>query len=71
VNTGAVYEPALDSWAPTSTAGIVPAARWCHTAVWTGGKMIVWGGLSNAIVRLDSGGVYDVGSGPLSYYRKN
>jgi hypothetical protein len=33
-----------------------------HTAVWTGSKMVVWGGRDAAgstFRRLDSGGIYD------------
>jgi hypothetical protein len=42
-NTGGRYNPSTDSWTPTNTAN-APAARWAHTAVWTGSEMIVWGG---------------------------
>lgn len=45
-DTGAVYDPVLDSWYPTSKLG-APAARSAHTAVWTGSEMIVWGGCCN------------------------
>lgn len=41
---GAAYNPATDRWRTVTTAG-GPAARWAHTAVWTGTQMIVWGGL--------------------------
>jgi len=44
-NTGGGYNPANDSWKPTSTAG-APAPRFKHSAVWTGELMIVWGGIS-------------------------
>jgi N-acetylneuraminic acid mutarotase len=44
-NTGALYDPATDSWKPTSAAGGIDA-RWLHTAVWTGTEMIIWGGLN-------------------------
>ena len=40
---GARYNPVADSWTPVTTVG-VPAARFDHTAVWTGTEMIVWGG---------------------------
>jgi N-acetylneuraminic acid mutarotase len=43
LNTGGKYNPATDSWVATSTTD-APTARSGHTAVWTGGKMIVWGG---------------------------
>ena len=35
--------PALDVWRPSTTTG-APTGRVGHTAVWTGTKMIVWGG---------------------------
>src|SRR5437773_5961083 len=43
LNTGARYNPATDSWTPTSITN-APAGRYYHTAVWTGSEMIVWGG---------------------------
>src|SRR2546425_3013348 len=42
-NTGSVYDPATDTWTPTSTTN-VPSGRFGHTAVWTGSRMVVWGG---------------------------
>jgi len=42
-NEGARYSPVADSWAGVSTAS-APAARDTHTAVWTGGEMIIMGG---------------------------
>ena len=46
---GGRYNPATDSWAASSlTTGSganVPSARLYHTAVWTGGEMLVWGGM--------------------------
>jgi N-acetylneuraminic acid mutarotase len=42
-NSGGRYDPAADSWQPTSTTG-APEARQDHTAVWSGTEMIVWGG---------------------------
>ncbi len=40
---GFKYDPAEDTWEAISSRG-VPSARYCHTAVWTGEEMIVWGG---------------------------
>jgi N-acetylneuraminic acid mutarotase len=57
VDTGGRYDPVTDSWRVTSTAASVPAARSQHTTVWTGSKMIIWGGSSGTW--LDSGAVYD------------
>ncbi len=57
-NNGAIYDPALDAWQPTSLAG-VPAARSEHTALWTGNRMVVWGGLLANGQRTNTGGRYD------------
>jgi N-acetylneuraminic acid mutarotase len=46
-NSGAVYDVATDSWTPMSTTN-APSARYYHTAVWTGTKMIVWGGYTGS-----------------------
>ncbi len=43
-NSGGRYDPAEDTWLPTSRGVNVPAGRSNHTAVWTGTEMIVWGG---------------------------
>ena len=41
--TGARYNPTTNTWTPISTVG-APSGRSAHTAVWTGSKMIIWGG---------------------------
>jgi hypothetical protein len=41
---GGRYNPLADSWNTTSTAANCPSARRDHTAVWSGTKMIIWGG---------------------------
>jgi N-acetylneuraminic acid mutarotase len=43
LDTGASYDPVTDTWTPTSVTS-APSARTQHTAVWTGSRMIVWGG---------------------------
>lgn len=58
---GGQFDPAGGAggaWTPTNNAG-APAARNYHTAVWTGTKMIVWGG-SDSTITLNSGGIYDL-----------
>jgi N-acetylneuraminic acid mutarotase len=40
---GARYNPATNTWTPTSVAN-APTARDRHEAIWTGTEMIVWGG---------------------------
>ena len=57
LNSGGVYDPVDDLWAVTST-GSAPSGRSYHTAVWTGSKMIVWGGDSNGWFNND-GALYD------------
>jgi N-acetylneuraminic acid mutarotase len=56
VDTGGRYDPLGDAWTATSTIQ-APAARARHTAVWTGTRMVVWGGTSGAV--LQTGGRYD------------
>jgi N-acetylneuraminic acid mutarotase len=58
LNTGGRYNPATDSWIPTSTTN-APIGRDLHTAVWTGSEMIVWGGYNYPALDLNSGGRYN------------
>jgi hypothetical protein len=58
-NTGGRYGPATDTWVATSLADS-PTPRAYHTAVWTGNRMIVWGGWDDTA--LDDGGQYDPGA---------
>jgi N-acetylneuraminic acid mutarotase len=53
-NTGGRYNPSTDSWTATSTVN-APSGRWGHNAVWTGSKMIIWGGA-------DSSGINNTGA---------
>jgi N-acetylneuraminic acid mutarotase len=57
-NTGGRYAPLTDSWSATATTA-APSARDVHTAVWTGSRMVVWGGSDGG--ELDTGGIYDPG----------
>jgi N-acetylneuraminic acid mutarotase len=58
-NTGGQYDPATDSWTPLSAIG-APSGRAQHTAVWTGLRMVVWGGDRDGSGNVtDSGGQYD------------
>jgi Zn-dependent metalloprotease len=59
--TGGVYNPATDSWTTVASTN-APFARWFHTAVWTGSRMIVWGGrqaMASTTANLATGGLYD------------
>src|SRR5262249_23420828 len=46
LDTGGAYDPTGDSWTATSGTN-APTARAGHSAVWTGSKMIIWGGYGN------------------------
>jgi len=43
VDTGGRYDPSAKAWVETKHEG-APTPRAYHTAVWTGSRMIVWGG---------------------------
>ncbi|HEX6851987.1 MAG TPA: MopE-related protein [Candidatus Polarisedimenticolaceae bacterium] len=58
--SGGRYDPTTDTWIATSSAAGAPAARAFHTAVWTGSRMIVWGGFNGP--NLNSGARYDPAS---------
>jgi N-acetylneuraminic acid mutarotase len=61
LKTGAVYDPAANTWTTTSLAG-APAGRYELTSVWTGSRVIVWGGCTNAqcSTQFSDGGRYDL-----------
>lgn len=63
LNTGGRYNPVTNAWTATSTIN-APTARTVHTAVWTGSRMIVWGGFfyDGTGHFLNTGGSYDPGS---------
>ena len=46
------------SWSAMSTAG-APGARVGHSAVWTGTKLLIWGGQNSSSTPLGDGGCYD------------
>jgi N-acetylneuraminic acid mutarotase len=52
---GAAYSIASDTWRATAAASV---GRESHTAVWTGSRMIVWGGYGGGALRND-GASYD------------
>jgi hypothetical protein len=55
-DSGGIYDPAINTWTATTTDSS-PSGRQKHTAVWTGNKMIVWGGFDGNYV--GTGGIYD------------
>jgi N-acetylneuraminic acid mutarotase len=58
LGTGWRYDPATDTWTPTSTSN-APLGRYQHTAVWTDSVMIVWGGETAYSSNTQTGGRYD------------
>lgn len=60
LDTGGRYDPATDSWLATSTLG-APSPRYSHSAVWTGSRMVIWGGYYRDATNhyLNTGGRYD------------
>jgi N-acetylneuraminic acid mutarotase len=67
LNDGRRYDPATQTWT-AMTAINAPSARQLHTAVWSGGQMLLWGGF-DASSYLDSGGRYSY-SPLLHLYQK-
>ena len=55
LSSGGRYDPSTDSWSPTSEGAGTPSPRRWHVAVWTGSRMIVWGGEPAT----NTGGRYD------------
>ncbi|RPI12622.1 MAG: T9SS C-terminal target domain-containing protein [Ignavibacteriae bacterium] len=56
--TGGIYDPASNTWIPTDTVN-APTARADHKAVWTGNKMLIWGGFNpNVQTSFNTGGIY-------------
>lgn len=67
LNDGARFDPAANSgqgnWAPINNGFTSPpAARFNHTAVWTGTEMIVWGGSGASSNPLNDGARYNPAS---------
>ncbi|KAA3638103.1 MAG: hypothetical protein DWP95_13315 [Proteobacteria bacterium] len=60
INTGGRYDPVSDTWTATSIDTNVPTGRTAHTAIWSGGEMIIWGGYNyNNGGYINTGGRYD------------
>jgi N-acetylneuraminic acid mutarotase len=57
LNDGGRYRPATDTWTAMNSSG-APTARYRASAVWTGSRMVVWGG-SDLDGVLGNGGRYD------------
>lgn len=52
LSSGAIFDPSNNSWAAVSTQG-APSARGYHSAVWTGTRMLVFGGSDANLVYSD------------------
>ena len=71
---GGRYNPASDTWTYIPFDSAAPEGRAFHTAVWTGSKMVIWGGErctsscygTPPIVLLSTGGVLDLTNGVWS-----
>ncbi len=59
LNSGGVYQPATDTWTPTSVGPLTPSPRKDHAAAWTGSEMVVWGGFGD-LGLLATGARYDL-----------
>lgn len=59
MNSGGRYNPSTDTWTATDIA-TAPSARSQHSAVWTGSKMIIWGGTTDGIsMNTNTGSIFD------------
>jgi hypothetical protein len=54
--TGGIYDPQTNSWEQMDSTG-APPPRTRSGAVWTGSRMVVWGGAST--MYLNTGGIYN------------
>jgi hypothetical protein len=54
---GAAYDPASDSWRPLAPSPL--SGRAYHSAVWTGDRLLIVGGQTQAGVVVDDGAAYD------------
>ncbi len=55
---GAMYDPLADAWTSMAATG-APLARTQHRAVWTGDRMLVWGGANPNVVEYNDVGRFD------------
>jgi hypothetical protein len=60
---GAAYDPATNSWSAINSSG-APAARSAPAFVWTGSRMLVWGGRGTSYY--SDGASYDAGANTWS-----
>jgi hypothetical protein len=56
-NTGGIYDPATDTWIGATSTVNALSPRSAHAAVWTGDRLLVWGGENPG--KLGDGKFYD------------
>lgn len=58
---GGRYDPVGNAWVSSPNLNNLnrPTGTYNHTAVWTGAKMITWGGVNALGAPVNSGGIYD------------
>jgi hypothetical protein len=56
-NTGGIYDPASDTWLGPTTTTSAPSARAFCASVWTGTRMLIWGGENPS--KFNTGHFYD------------
>jgi hypothetical protein len=62
---GARYRPATGAWTAIAATASAPSFRAGHSAVWTGTRMVVWGGCAGSDY-FDDGKAYDPATGGWS-----
>jgi hypothetical protein len=60
LGSGAIFDPARNTWSAMSAAD-APTGRRKPIAVWTGDKMLIWGGDADGLP-IEGGGLYDPGT---------
>jgi hypothetical protein len=58
-DNGSIYNPETGVWTAIPTGIGEPSARGNHVAIWTGSKMVVWGGQVGGTVATGDGGIFD------------
>ncbi|MBI4703657.1 MAG: hypothetical protein HY744_21305 [Deltaproteobacteria bacterium] len=56
-NTGGLYDPVSKTWTPTTTTN-APTGRAYAVPLWTGSRMLVWGGVDVSGKVVNTGGIY-------------
>ncbi len=70
LDNGARYDPSADQWTYLSTNSTL-SPRDYHTAVWSGSRMIVWGGARRDMTVRNDGADYDPASNSWTHLSSN